>query len=76
MTTKEIGHLMFVIPACCFVVFAIGVIIWGCWEVAKTEDEIEAHYGKPNSIKHRVHFCIFMLIVLCMVVGGLLSDLS
>jgi TRAP-type C4-dicarboxylate transport system permease small subunit len=74
MTTKEIGHLMFVIPACCFVAFAIGVMIWGCWEVAKTEDEIEAHLGNPNSIKHRVGFIIFMLMMFCMSVGGLLSD--
>jgi hypothetical protein len=76
MTTKEIGHLMFVIPACSIVAWGIGMIIWCCWEVAKTEDKIEAYLGNPNSIKHRVGFIIFMLIVLCMVVGGLLSDLS
>ncbi len=67
---------MFVIPACCFVAFAIGIMIWACWEVAKSEDEIEEHLGNPKSIKHRVHFFIFMLIFLCMLVGGLLSDLS
>ena len=76
MTAKEIGYLMFVIPACSFVVWAIGIIIWCCWEVAKTEDEIEGYLGNPNSIKHRVHFFIFMLIVLCMLVGALLSDIS
>lgn len=76
MTTKEIGHLMFIIPACCFVAFAIGIMIWACWDTAKTYDEMEKYYGNPNSIKHRVHFFIFMLIFLCMLVGGLLSYLS
>jgi hypothetical protein len=76
MTTKEIGHLMFVIPACSFVALAVGVSIWCAWDASKTCDEMEEHYGKPNSIKHRVHFCIFMLIVLCMLVGGLLDVLS
>jgi hypothetical protein len=76
MTTKEIGHLMFVIPACSIVALALGVCIWCCWDSAKTQDSIEKYYGNPNSIKHRVGFIIFMLIVLCMVVGGLLSDLT
>jgi hypothetical protein len=76
MTTAEIGHLMFVIPACSIVALAVGVCIWCAWDASKTCDEMEKHYGKPNSIKHRVHFFIFMLIVLCMLVGALLSDLS
>ncbi len=76
MTTKEIGHLMFVIPACFFVAWAIGAIILCCWEVAKIEDSIEAYLGNPNSIKHRVWFFVFMLIALCMTVGALLHDHS
>jgi hypothetical protein len=74
MTTKEIGHLMFIIPACSIVVLTLGALIWCCWQAAKTEDEIEAHLGNPNSIKHRVGFIIFMLMMFCMSVGGLLSD--
>ncbi len=76
MTTKEIGHLMFVIPAISIVALAFGVTTWCAWDASKRCDEMEKYYGKPNSIKHRVWFFIFMLITLCMVVGGLLSDLS
>ena len=67
---------MFVIPVCSVVALALGVCIWCCWDCAKTQDSIEAYYGNPNSIKHRVGFFIFMLIALCMAVGAILSDLS
>lgn len=76
MTTKEIGHLMFIIPAIAIAALAVGVTTWCAWDASKRCDEIEQYYGKPNSIKHRVGFIIFALIVICMIVGALLSDLS
>ena len=75
MNTKEIGYLMFVIPAISILALAVGATIWCAWEASKTCDEWEKYYGKPNSIKHRVGFVIFMLIILCMLVGGLLADI-
>ena len=76
MTTKEIGHLMFIIPVCSIVALALGACIWCCWQTAKTEDEIEADFGNHNSIKHRLWFIIYMLIILCMSVGIILSEHS
>ena len=76
MTTKEIGYLMFVIPAISIAALAVGVTTWCAWDASKRCDEMEKYYGKPNSIKHRIGFIIFTLIVLCMVVGALLSKHS
>lgn len=76
MTAKEIGHLMFVIPACSAVAFAAAVCLWCAWDASKKSDELEKHFGNPNSIKHRVHFFIFVLILICMIVGATLSGIS
>lgn len=76
MTTKEIGHLMFVIPACSIVALAVGVSIWCAWEVAKSSDRLEQYYDNPNSIRHRVYFFIWMIIISCMIVGAFLADLT
>ena len=76
MTAKEIGYLMFVIPACSGVAFVAAVCLWCIWDASKTLDDMEKHFGNPNSIKHRVHFFIFVLILICMIVGATLSGIS
>ena len=76
MTTKEVGHLMFIIPVCSIVALALGACFWCCWQNAKTEDEIEADLGNHNCIKHRLWFIIYILITLCMSVGIILSEPS
>ena len=76
MTTKEIGRLMVFIPVGLVIGCAIGTIIWCCWDAAKSCDEMEKHYGNPNSIKHRIHFFIWMLIISCIIVGFFLADIS
>ncbi len=76
MTTKEIGHLLFVIPVASVMALAIGVCVWCSWEAAKYADRLEKFYSdNPNSIKHRVGFFIFMLIAICMAVGAILSEI-
>jgi hypothetical protein len=76
MTTKEIGRLLFFIPVVSVMAWAIGTIIWCAWEAAKSADRLEQYYDNPNSVRHRVYFFIWMLIISCMIVGAFLADIS
>jgi hypothetical protein len=76
MTTKEIGRLMFFIPVGLVVGWSIGTIILCTWEAAKSADRLEQYYDNPNSIRHRIHFFIWMLIISCIIVGFFLADIS
>ena len=70
MTTKEIGHLMVLVPMVTFAAFIFIAVLWCCWTAACIDDEVNG-----GCYWHRIGFLVFILILTCMVAGAFLCDL-